>query len=260
MKTINFKFNAHLLTPVIALLALAGCINKDEPTAGSKLGIPEDEDATEAPVITDPNIVLPNTSVSIKEENGYAYISMLMTGVWDEVSSSWLKLCGTADKEAQNVWITVDDKPKGIDIYNVSEENNRTLLADVVFLVDNSGSMSDEANTVAKSIIEWSESLAAAGLDIQVGCVGYGDSYHAIDGALNLTTPQSLSEYLNKYSGTNRTHYYGGDDAQSLNEKAESGQYENGSYNECGMVALRFAHDNFDFRGGANRVYVNFTD
>lgn len=262
MKIRKLKSIALHATAVLTSFALVGCdfFKKDEPTAASELGIPEDDDATEAPAISDPTIVLPNTSITVKEENGYAYIAMLMTGVWDEESSNWLKLCGTADKNVQNIWVTVDSKPKGIDVYNVAEESDRTLLADVVFLVDNSGSMDEEANTVAESIIEWSKDLAAAGLDLRVGCVGYGDSNHAIDGALNMTTPELLSDYLNVGYGTSRTHYYGGDDASDLKSKAESGMYENGSYKEAGMVALRFAHDNYKFRGGANRVYVNFTD
>lgn len=263
----KLKLQIGFMATVITAMVMVGCSCEDEsvetgePTAGSQIGIPEDKDATDAPSITNPNVTLPNPAISVGEEKGYGYAAIDMTGVWDEQLKQWLKLRGTADnKSDQNVWVTVDDIPKGIDVYNVSEGDSRTLLADVVFLVDNSGSMSEEADAVAESIIQWSEALAQAGLDLRVGCVGYGDSYHAIDGALNMTTPALLSDYLNQYKGTMRTHYYGGNDAASLEEMAEGGAYENGSYNECGMVALRFAHDKFNFRGGSNRVYVNFTD
>lgn len=245
-------------------LTLASCSDDDDKggnSANQELGIPDDSEATAAPVISNPTVTLPNSSVAIKEEKGHSYLAIDMTGVWDENSGSWMKLIGTADKSKQNVWVTVDSKPKGIDVYNVADDNTRTLLADVVFLVDNSGSMSEEADAVANSIVNWSNALTQSGLDLRVGCVGYGDDRHAVDGGLNLTTPDLLKEYLDRSTGTYRTWNFGGDDAEYLASQArESGNYENGSYNECGMVALHFAHDNYSFRGGANRIYVNFTD
>lgn len=251
-----------MATVAVAALSLTSCSDDDDktPSANQELGIPSDSEATAAPEITNPTVVLPNSMVSLKEEKGFAYLSIDMTGVWDESTNSWLKLAGTADKARQNVWVEIDGAPKGIDVYNVADDNTRTLLADVVFLVDNSGSMSEEADAVANSIVAWSESLAQSGLDLRLGCVGYGDSYHAVDGALNLTTADEFKTYLDQYTGTYRTEHYGGEDADMLKAKAEGGDYENGSYNECGMVALHFANDNYNFRGGANRIYVNFTD
>ncbi len=247
----------------VAAMSLTSCSDDDEntPSANQELGIPSDSEATASPEITNPTVVLPNSMVAVKEEKGFAYLSIDMTGVWDEANNTWLKLAGTADKANQNVWVEIDGKPKGIDVYNVADDNTRTLLADVVFLVDNSGSMSEEADAVANSIVTWAETLAQSGLDLRLGCVGYGDTHHAIDGALNLTTADEFKTYLDKYTGTYRTHHYAGEDAYELQAKAEnSGDYENGEYNECGMVALHFANDNYNFRGGANRIYVNFTD
>lgn len=243
-------------------MSLTSCSDDDEntPSANQELGIPSDSEATASPEIANPTVVLPNSMVALKEEKGFAYLSIDMTGVWDEANNTWLKLAGTADKANQNVWIEIDGKPKGIDVYNVADDNTRTLLADVVFLVDNSGSMSEEADEVANSIVAWSEMLAQSGLDLRLGCVGYGDSSYAVDGALNLTTVDEFKTYLDKYTGTYRTEYFGGADADMLQAKAYGGDYDNGAYNECGMVALHFANDNYNFRGGANRIYVNFTD
>ena len=36
--------------------------------------------------------------------------------------------------------------------------------------------------------------------------------------------------------------------------------YRTNSWCECGVAALRMADENFAFRTGANRVYVDFTD
>lgn len=263
MKNLHFLRGISYATLAAATLTLASCSDDDKGgnTANQELGIPDDSEATQAPVISNPTVTLPNSAIAVKEEKGHSYLAIDMTGVWDESTGSWLKLIGTADKSKQNIWVTVDGKPKGIDVYNVADDNSRTLLADVVFLVDNSGSMSEEADAVANSIVNWTAALTQAGLDLRVGCVGYGDDSHAIDGGLNLTTTDALQEYLNRSTGTYRTWNFGGDDAEALAYQArQSGNYENGSYNECGMVALHFANDNYKFRGGANRIYVNFTD
>ena len=256
-----------LSVAAIAVMGLTSCEDyivdsgiqpSDENLA---LGIPEDSQATEDPVITNPNVVLPNAAVNIKEENGYEFLQIDLTGIWDEDAGDYLTLVGTDNNGDQNIWLSIDDFPKGFDVYNVKDDAGKKLLVDVVFLVDNSGSMSEEANTVANSIVAWSQSLINLGLDLNVGCVGYGEGNHAINGALNMTTPASLKAYLERYSGTSRTKGFGGNDAQTLENLARtSGRYENGSDRECGMVALRYAHDNFNFRGGANRIYVNFTD
>lgn len=257
------KIFNFMLAGSLAVAGLTSC-SSDEPDGSNKiyeaLGIPSDNEATDAPVIDEPTISLPNATLTLKEQDGYEYVQVDMTGIFDINTDSYLKLAGTRS-QAQNIWITVDDEAKGIDVYNVEDDKSKVLLVDVVFLVDNSGSMSEEANQVARSIIDWSTKLSEDNLDIRVGCVGYGDSYHAIDGALNMTTTEELYDYLNRASGIYRTQGYGGEDASTLRDLAEnSGKYENGSYNECGMVALRFAHDNFNFRMGANRVYINFTD
>lgn len=234
--------------------------DENEPTAGEVLNIPEDEDADPAPTVTNPTTNIANPSINIESKDGYTYVSIDLTGVWDQEASDWLELYGTGESN-QNVWVTVDGTPKGIDVYNNSSGDGQTLIADVVFLVDNSGSMYEEAEAVSNSILAWSELLAASGLDLHVGCVGYGDSYYAIDGAFNMNQADALKEWMeaNGY-GTDRTHTFGGDDANDLQDLARSGNYDNGSYNECGMVALHFAHDNFNFRSGSNRIYVNFTD
>lgn len=247
----------------LSAFTYASCLSDGDDTiileSGNSLGIPSDANAGENPVVEEPTTTLPNAQCTVISEDGYAVMHVDMTGVWDADNGDWLTLYGTGMK-GQNIWLSVDGEPKGIDVYNNSQDQGRTIMADLVFLVDNSGSMSEEADAIAAGMKDWSAKLAASGLDIRFGSVGYGDSRHAIDGALNLTTTETLQEYLNRSSGTSRTYGYGGEDALNLQSIAEGGQYENGSYNECGMVALHYANDNFKFRNGANRIYVNFTD
>lgn len=227
--------------------------------------IPGDDEATPNPPIDEPTTTLPNATCSVEQnEDGVYVASINMTGVWNEDAAEWLKLYGTANDD-QNVWVSVDGNSKGINVYNTADgEGSRIVAADLVFLVDHSGSMGEEADGLANQVIAWSQKLAQSGLDIRFGCVGYGTGYlsnTSIGGALNLTTADALKAYLDRYQGTQRTVGFAGTDATTLQSKATSGSYNNGStYNECGMVALRFADDNFSFRNGSNRIYVNFTD
>lgn len=251
-----------------AYLVFAGaCLEPEGPaTPGEKddfttLGIPNDNQADNNPEVLNPTITIPGCSNLVMYKDGSAYLAITMNGIWDEANEEWLKLFGTGFS-GQNFWLSLDGKPKGVDIYNNSDSSDNTLIADVVFLVDNSGSMSEEANEVARNIINWTNQLEASGLDIQVGIVGYGGWYTpSVGGALNITSSENLKAYLDRSSGIYRTYGFGGPDALELEAISKTQEY-NGPNRETedGVVALRFAHDNFNFRSGANRVYVNFTD
>lgn len=270
---------------VLSMMALAFCAgtvltscegNEVEPTDLTKgsgvdnpvfeaTGIPSDDiaDQTTPDVVRDlddddSNTPIPNPSTNLVVENGYVTLNIDMTGIKAK-NNTWLVLAGTGTGSNQNVWVTVDGKAKGVDVYNTSEgQGSRKMLADVVFLVDDSGSMSEEADAIARDIISWSNTLANSGLDVRFGCVGYGDGSPAIDGAINVTTSEELSNFLNRSTGTYRTNGYAGDDADAL--RAAVSSYNHTGYNECGMAALRFANDQFKYRDGSNRVYINFTD
>lgn len=277
----NHKFiqTSTLLFACTLLLSLTSCLDagdesiilEEEITSVIHVsGIPTDAEASISPNIpeSEQTTDLPNATCNVEENSdGIAIASINMTGVWDATNNAWLNLAGTGGSKGrpQNVWVEVDGNPKGIDVYNTADgEGSRTVLADLVFLVDNSGSMSEEANGIAAQIIDWSSKLAASGLDIRFGCVGYGDSNFdntSIGGGINLTTATGLKAFLDRSSGTSRTQGFEGTDANSLKSAATSGKYNNGSpYNECGMLALRFADQQYNFRNGANRIYVNFTD
>lgn len=257
MKTIK---TAALAIAAAAFLAFTSCTDDGDGTLlvtpGSLTDIPSDDDATPNPSIGTSNTGIPNIQYTTVDENGEAVIRLDMTGIQDPNTGAWLKLYGTGHPN-QNVWVEVDGAPKGIAVSNASDNNDsRTSKIDVVFLVDNSGSMSEEADVIARDIIQWSEKLTASGLNIRFGCVGYDGR---ITGAINLTTSDKMSEYLNKYSGTNRTAHFGGTDADRLESLAPN-YYLNDNIDECGVAALRMANDNFSFRAGSNRVYINFTD
>jgi hypothetical protein len=226
--------------------------NSVDPGIPSIPGIPADDPENPNPIVLpeDINTLLPNFSYSVYKENGWYVIRLDMTGVQDPYTKDWVQLYGPGNSN-QNIWLSIDDMPKG---FSISKEEQHSKAVDLVFLVDNSGSMDQEANTLANQVLAWSQKLEASELDMRFGCVGY---YGDISGALNITTIDNLNNFLNYSSGTGRTMHFGGADANELRSK--TGPYNMG-YNECGVAALRFADEQFTFRAGANRVYVDFTD
>lgn len=249
----------YLIPCVCMGLALVSCSDDGPETFVSD--IPGDELATENPVLEgEANVTIPNVQYSTQTEEGHAVMRLDMTGIQDKQSLEWIRLLGTAEA-GQNVWLELDGTPKGIKVFNTIDDADKTVPVDLVFLVDNSGSMSEEADVIARDIVSWAERLSNSGIDIRFGCVGYDGE---ITGALNITTVEELDNYLTGRNrrGTYRTEGFVGNDNDVTLFYERKGSYRTGgsSSNECGMAALRFANDLFAFRRKANRVYVNFTD
>ena len=253
MKKLNLLFMSLL---VAGGMVFTSCTKEDNPAVVvddvTVPDIPSDKEAGLNPAI-DPdqiNTVISNFNYSVNQEYGVSVIRLDMTGVRDPFTNDWLELYGTKHPK-QNVWLSLDGQGKGFSITKVA--NDKKSAVDLVFLVDNSGSMDEEAEAIARDIAAWAEKLSQS-LDICFGCVGYDGN---LTGAMNITTVEKLKEYLDYGYGTNRTYHFGGDDAEALAAKAPD--YYN-DWDECGVAALHFADDNFNFRPGANRIYVNFTD
>lgn len=265
------KFNiiARRIVPVFILCiltALSSCLKEGDESiileTGNPTGIPDDSKAEQNPTIGSPTTYIPNIQFTEEDYNGYPVIRLDMTGISNPQTFDWLKLYGTggSGKNVQNIWISIDNTPKSILVYNNSDDKeSKAIKTDLVFLVDNSGSMGEEADAVARDILTWSSALSNSNLDIRFGCVGYYEDGY-IDGAMNLTDAKSLSTYLNRTTGTERTEGFSGSDASNLSKSASSSSYTIPAGEECGTLALFFANDKFSFRTGANRIYVNFTD
>lgn len=164
MKTTHFRIVAQLLT--LALLGITSCMKEDSRTImldndNSSTSIPSDSRATPNPPISNPNTNIPNINYTIEEENGKSIVRIDMTGVQNSDGDDWLRLVGTEGNNSQNVWVSIDDQPKGISVHNTIDDNNSDVIIknDFVFLVDNSGSMSEEADAIARDIINWARTL-----------------------------------------------------------------------------------------------------
>ena len=230
----------------------AAAIGVSDSKAGATPDVKEEES----------NLVLPQPQFYMEEGSNNDVLCMSLTGIQTPDTKEWMKLYGTGSTE-QNIWAEIDGKPKAITVTNSGELARvasradfaaTKAKADVVFLVDNSGSMSEEANQVAEEIISWSQTLSQV-MDVQFGCVGAAES-GIINGAIDITSVENLHAYLNRsgISGTSRTR---GFEDTELQTTAQSYGDPNA---ECGGIMLHFADEHFTFREGANRIYVHFTD
>ena len=246
------------------LFSLASCTVEDNGSTGviTVPGIPADTEADPNPTLPDaPNTNVANINYVVETaSNGNKVIRFDLTGIQSpENPTEWLRLYGTNTSE-QNIWISIDDLPKGFTIENTIDSEEQVSAVDLVFLVDNSGSMGEEANAVAKEILDWSKMLSKT-LDMRFGCVGY-DYGGEVNGAINMCGINEIDAFLNRSGkyGIDRTMGFEGPDKDVLAK--EYARYRTGSWtaDECGVSSLRYADDLFNFRKNTNRVYVNFTD
>lgn len=255
----QFFQNVYVMGDYLYLILIDGTEIKIRISGGetNRGGIPEDPTTPDPdPGVTNVTLPYANLTTTVDEWGNHVAIVSL-TGIQNPYTGEWMTLYGTGLSE-QNIWISVDGSPKGILVVNL-EDNTTMVKNDIVFTVDNSGSMGQEADAIARDIISWAQLLTSKNLDVKFGVVGFGGF---VDGAMNLTDASSLSSYLNYSSGTSRTKHFGGPDASTLQSYANSYARTGSSTdsNECGAMAIRFANDYFNFRSTANRIYVNFTD
>lgn len=253
MKILNLKLMLLFASVLLFSLFSVSCSSDDD----NKSDIPSDNQADPNPEIDKTNTFIPNAQFST---NGNSVeIEVNLTGIQHPETQEWLKLFGTTEIN-QNVWVEVDGQPKGIVVVNKASDPNRKLLVDLVFTVDNSDSMGQEADSVANSIVKWATKLDNKGFDIRFSCVGFGYYYNDnTTGGIDFTDLNGINAFLNREGkkGITRTVGFEGPEAERL--KQASKDYKR-ARDECGAEAIRFADENFTFRTGANRIYVNFTD
>lgn len=226
-----------------------GC---DEDNGGSNpddnSDIPADPSGVNMPTPTINN-VQPTGSFSKTAGNPNRVI-INMTGMLNPATGNPIELT-----YLQSLYVSEDNVVQGLKVEKVGTGNQ--LMADIVFTIDISGSMGEESDSVAASIIEFANTLSQSGLQVQFGCVGY---YGNVRGAINFTDATTLENYLNRTTGTSRAQGFSGPDSAALENKSYTFASETGSSDENGVVGIFFADSMFNWRAGAQRIFVNFTD
>jgi len=247
MKKLTYLISLMVFS-IFLMFLYGGCDKAVEPADDPNSDIPADPSGVVIPTPTKNN-VQPTATFSPQGTR----IKINLQGLIDPTTNQPLTLMYDANNpQNSNVFVDEDGKVKGLKVTKVS--SNNILKADLVFIVDNSGSMSEEADSVAASIIEFANFLQVSGLDAKFGIVGYTSG---VNGAINFTDAQSISAYLNRASGTSRTRGFAGTDSVSLETRSYTFGYTPG---ENGVIAAIFADSVFNWRSDAQRVFINFTD
>lgn len=120
------------------------------------------------------------------------------------------------------------------------ETGGGSRVADIVFLMDNSGSMSDEQNDVRNNVIDFVNSLSNSGVDFTLGLCRYGQSDG--DGMPIIEDDGQL---------TDDTEYFKN---EIWNRNVTAGG------NEPGYYAITQSAAGFNFRPGSQKILIEITD
>jgi hypothetical protein len=248
-----------LLAVLFLTLAYIGCkkTESNPTTPGGNTDIPTDpvNVTVPAPVI---NNVQP-TATFTQPTGNPSRIQINLTGLVDPTNGNPLTLTYNSSNPAtSNIFVSEDGKTKGLKVTKVG--GGTTLLADVCFLVDNSGSMYEEADSIAASIIKFANYLQASGLNVKFSVVGQGYSGGEISGGINFTDATTIENYLKRpgKTGVMRTKDFSGPDSATLATKGAA--FGAGINGENLVKAAIFADTSYSWRSGAQRVFIAFTD
>jgi len=258
---VRYFLVALLAIALIVTAFIAGCEEReDRIVIGNDKGPwdnPDDEGCLRDGIAQDPIINLPEAEFNnlypaggftIDDDNS-CLIRVNLAGIFNPTTDDPEDLTN-----CRSVYLEEDGEVRELRVTNITVEDDSPV--DLVFTVDNSGSMGQEADAVAAGILAFAQQLETAGLDIRFGCVGYnGDP----NGGINFTDAAGLDAYLNRpgASGTGRTVGWGGADSAAL--ATADGAWGTLGW-ENGVVAVLFADSAFDWRDGIRRHYMNFTD
>lgn len=135
--------------------------------------------------------------------------------------------------------VTEDGRPQA-NYFDVTppQSGGGVRLADIVFLIDTSGSMGSEIAAVRNNCIAFANALAASDIDYRLGLVQFGQSSSSgnpriIGGGLTASA-QTFKNWVGTLGASGGT--------------------------EPGFAAIRLAIQNYNFRPGAQKVFLIITD
>jgi hypothetical protein len=243
------------LSMLFGLLIISCDATNSEPEEELNTDIPTDPENLSLPPVSFDNIQ-PTASVTVSPLNDKR-IQLNLLELRHPVTNKLIDLnYDSSNPLNSNIFIAEDGIVKGLKITKASPSSVKVI--DIVFAVDNSTSMEHQNDIIATNVIEFATFLVNSGLDVRFSVVGY---VGRVTGAINFTDLNSLSGYLTKGWGVNRTRGFGGADSASLENN--SFLYADGPdapSGQNGIVGILFADTHFNWRTNASKVFINFTD
>jgi hypothetical protein len=216
MKNCSFLFLC--LIAVLGLFIVGGC-------STTTVSTPKDPGRIVSPEVTVSGAASYNSTTGIVDVN----LNAILVGTGDAASlgkSNFQIFVGT-NLGAITDWTNVDITIPAVD--------NRPM--DMVFILDNTGSMSGRIKAVKDSIVAFTSTLEAAGVDAKFGIVSFGDT-SSESSSLNLpASAEGVATWLDALVGVD-----GGDSPENP------------------LTAMMLAFNTFSWRTGAQRVLVVITD
>ncbi len=212
-----------LLVLIPLLFVLFGC-----PSLVDE--IPPDPGTYSPPHLTDPDLTL---SGSIEgEESNPEIIHVVLNAIINPETGEPI-----TDLTDDNLIVVEDSLVQGFVLKKVGEEV--TAKADIVFIIDATGSMGEEIEKVKESVLAFAGSLSEEGLDVKLGAVTFGDSVREyIDFTEDFS--DTAGEFYTFISGIYAT---GG-----------------GAWAENDLDPIYHAWKHFSWRDGAQRIFILITD
>ncbi len=188
----------------------------------------------------DPTTLLVTFEVGIEDALDTAFVNVapvrnLVTGAFVDALAAW----SPGEPEPAGGWIRVTEDGQHVPATCVPLPNSTHATADIVFVVDVTGSMQDEIDHVRDSTQQLATFLSGAGLNVQFAVVPFTDHAPA-----EHFQPLALTADLTKVT-------------QYLGNLLASGGWE---APENALDALVHAMDTLQWRPGAQKVMLLITD
>jgi hypothetical protein len=148
------------LLSISLILVFGSCTTTSEPTQDNS-DIPSNPVDVDVPVLQHNNLV-PSATFT-KTDGNASRIKVNLLGMVDPMTLEPIDLYADYNDGFYNFYLEEDGVVKGVKLTKVSSSTK--LKADIVFTVDNSGSMGDEADSIAIRIVEFANFLVQQGLD-----------------------------------------------------------------------------------------------
>lgn len=236
---------------VLAVLALflTGCKSDSPsgPAAASNTDIPADPGTSPPPPAPTTGDYVPSSlAITPPAAGNPARVRLTVGGV----------VAAGVSFSTSNVTVVEDTVVKGI---KLTQGAGAGLKADIVFVIDNTGSMSSGIESVKNSILTFVSALRSSGQDVQVGAVAYNDDFDSDGDSVYKVSSSDTSWQAAVYGYRPLTSNLDstGTLFQFIATLPATG---GGDSPELCFSAMDFVRSTFAWRPGAQRIYIVITD